>query len=119
MPLRLSIGAGIALTAAGFAYLVYAMYQAYITHDVVHGWTSVVVLQCVFSGGILVVLGLIGDYIARIYEESKGRPLYVVSETCNVAVPPRIERAVVLDPREDSTESRSRQAEAGSWQGRR
>ena len=116
MPLRLSIGLGILLTAVGFVYFAYALYQAYITHDVVHGWTSVVVLQCLFSGGILVVLGLIGDYIARIYEESKGRPLYVVSETCNITASPRIERAVVLEPREDAPELRNRQAEAGRWQ---
>ncbi len=61
------------------------------------GWASVVVLQCIFSGMILLALGLIGDYVARIYEESKGRPLYVVSDAVNVTwVGRHIERAAIV-----------------------
>jgi dolichol-phosphate mannosyltransferase len=46
-----------------------------------------VTLQCIFSGMILLALGAIGDYIAKIYEESKGRPLYVVAGAVNCDLP--------------------------------
>ena len=84
LPLRLSIAAGLALSGAGFLYLIFVLYSALIRKDVVPGWASVVVLQCIFSGMTLMALGLIGDYVARIYEEAKGRPLYVVTGTLNV-----------------------------------
>jgi dolichol-phosphate mannosyltransferase len=46
-----------------------------------------ITLQCIFSGMILLALGAIGDYVARIYEESKGRPLYVVAGAVNCDLP--------------------------------
>jgi glycosyltransferase involved in cell wall biosynthesis len=88
LPLRLSIAAGLALSGAGFLYLIFVLYSALILKDVVPGWASVVVLQCIFSGMTLLALGVIGDYVARIYEEAKGRPLYVVTDTLNIGHPP-------------------------------
>lgn len=100
LPLRISLALGLTLCVAGFAYLLYVLYVALVLHAVVPGWSSVVVLQCVFSGVILFVLGLIGDYVAKIFEEAKGRPLYVVTEVLNVDLPDRpVERAVVLPAR--------------------
>ncbi|HUV97234.1 MAG TPA: glycosyltransferase family 2 protein, partial [Acidobacteriaceae bacterium] len=85
-PLRISIAAGCALSAAGFLYLLRVMYLALWTNTLVPGWASVVALQCVFSGMILLALGAIGDYVGRNYEEAKQRPLYVVTELRNVAL---------------------------------
>ena len=96
-PLRLSIGAGCLLSLAGFIYLVRVIYLALFTTALVPGWASVVAIQCTFSGMILLALGGIGDYLARTYEEAKGRPLYVVTEACNVQLPrASLSRAVVL-----------------------
>jgi dolichol-phosphate mannosyltransferase len=96
-PLRLSIAAGCILSCAGFLYLVRVFYMALWTTSLVPGWASVVALQCAFSGMILLALGAVGDYVARTYEETKGRPLYVVTETCNVALTrPVIARALIL-----------------------
>ena len=72
--------------------------MAFTGSNLVRGWASLIALECIFSGIILLALGAIGDYVARVYEESKGRPLYIVAETCNlpthqIAVP----RAVILD----------------------
>jgi dolichol-phosphate mannosyltransferase len=58
-----------------------------------------VALQCFFFGVTLICVGLIGDYVARIYEESKGRPLYVIGEAVNASQPVQLERAVLLEPR--------------------
>jgi polyisoprenyl-phosphate glycosyltransferase len=83
LPLRLSVGAGVLLSCAGFFYLLRVLYLALFTDILVPGWASIVVLQCIFSGMILLAVGVIGDYIARSYEESKGRPLYVVTDSVN------------------------------------
>jgi glycosyltransferase involved in cell wall biosynthesis len=96
-PLRISIAAGCLLSGAGFLYLLRVVYLALWTKELVPGWASVVALQCAFSGMILLALGAIGDYVARTYEETKNRPLYVVSELCNVNQPERpLTRAVLL-----------------------
>jgi polyisoprenyl-phosphate glycosyltransferase len=83
-PLRISIAAGCMLSGAGFLYLLRAVYLALWTTTLVPGWASLVALQCAFSGMILLALGAIGDYVARTYEETKGRPLYVVTDMRNL-----------------------------------
>jgi polyisoprenyl-phosphate glycosyltransferase len=104
-PLRISIAAGCLLSFAGFLYLSRVVYLALFTTALVPGWASVVALQCAFSGMILLALGAIGDYVARTYEETKNRPLYVVTECSNVPLPQRsLARAVILaepDPQPD------------------
>jgi glycosyltransferase involved in cell wall biosynthesis len=96
-PLRISIAAGCILSFAGFLYLSRVVYLALFTTALVPGWASVVALQCAFSGMILLALGAIGDYVARTYEETKNRPLYVVTECSNLPLPQRaLTRAVIL-----------------------
>lgn len=96
-PLRLSIAAGCFLSLIGFAYLIVVVALALAGSDLVRGWASLIALQCIFSGIILLALGAIGDFVARVYEESKGRPLYVVAATSNLpADTMTIPRAVIL-----------------------
>ncbi len=85
LPLRLTIWFGFFVTAVGFGYAFYSIFAETVLHSTVPGWTSLVCLNIVFSGATLMAIGLVGDYIARIYEEAKGRPLYVVTESANVA----------------------------------
>jgi polyisoprenyl-phosphate glycosyltransferase len=97
-PLRVSLAAGILLSCAGFVYLLRVLYMAVFTTQLVPGWATVVVFQCIFSGMILIALGAIGDYVARTYEESKSRPLYVVGSMLNLRAPQEgIERAILPD----------------------
>jgi dolichol-phosphate mannosyltransferase len=111
-PLRISIGAGAILSGAGFLYLLRVMYLALFTHTLVPGWASIVVLQCFFSGMILIALGAIGDYIARIYEENKGRPLYVVADAVNCDAPHRDvhSAAILLSPEKEYLQAARRSA---------
>jgi polyisoprenyl-phosphate glycosyltransferase len=105
LPLRFSLAAGIFVTLGGFSYLLYTVYAAWVLKITVPGWASLVALQVIFSGATLIAIGLLGDYIARIYEESKDRPLYVLSETLNVrrsAI--RAPRALVLPTRASMVE---------------
>jgi polyisoprenyl-phosphate glycosyltransferase len=99
-PLRVCTLVGIGASGAGLLYILYALYVALLRKTAVHGWTSLVFLQCFFFGITLLSLGLVGDYIARIYEESKNRPLYVVSQTVNVDLQAHsIARAIILPER--------------------
>ena len=102
------------LTAAGIVYLAYALFRAYLTDHVVPGWTSVVVLQCIFFGAFLAARGPIGDYFARIYDEAKDRPRCVVGEVRSFSSVPHGERAVVL--RHRNGERAGRRRESGPMQ---
>jgi glycosyltransferase involved in cell wall biosynthesis len=105
LPLRFSLAVGLLVALGGFSYLLYTVYAALILKITVPGWTSLVALQVIFSGVTLTAIGLLGDYVARIYEESKGRPLYVLSDTVNIRLTEReIPRAVVLPVRGVSLE---------------
>ena len=87
LPLRLSVGAGFATAFFGLVYSLHTVYLAVVRKVTVPGWTSLVCLQFIFSGATLIAIGLVGEYIARIYEELKSRPLYVVARTVNLGFP--------------------------------
>jgi len=97
LPLRIGVLAGLSMTLLGVAYFVYALYRELIAHATVPGWTSLVFLQIFFSGATLLSIGLMGEYLARIYDESKRRPLYIVRDALNLpAVDESVDRAVVV-----------------------
>ncbi len=105
LPLRLSIFFGLFVAACGAAFAVYSVFADVVLKLTVPGWTSLVILNIVFSGATLVAIGLVGEYVARIYEEAKGRPLYVVADSANLrAVPRDIAKAVVLPPANETKE---------------
>jgi len=99
-PLRLTTVLGLAFCAASLIYAVWAAYAAVVMHHVVPGWTSLVMLQCLFSGIVLVSLGAIGEYVSRIFEELKGRPLYLVGRAANID-PQRVGPPCVAAPRRE------------------
>lgn len=80
-PLRMVSTLGFAVVGFCAAYLVYTLYRHFFTDETVQGWTSVVVIVLLLGGVQLVSLGIVGQYVARIFEEAKGRPLYLVDET--------------------------------------
>ena len=79
-PLRLVTWTGFAAIGVAFAGIVYAVLLRLLSHDWVRGWASLFV-AVLFMGGVqLISLGIIGEYIGRIYGEVKQRPLYFVSD---------------------------------------
>ena len=78
-PLRLSFYAGFFIFLLGMLYAVYAIVQ-FIQGTAVPGWTSILVSLLVIGGAMLLSLGIIGEYIARIFHEVKQRPLYFIKE---------------------------------------
>lgn len=107
LPLRLTTAMGVAVTMFGTAYFLYSIFSALVAKTTIQGWTSLVCLQIIFSGTILLAVGMVGSYVARIYEESKQRPLYVVGSLNNFpaqdSAPPRgvvLEGAILDAPAE-------------------
>jgi len=79
-PLKLASYAGVTLSGIGFIYLLVVLYLKLFTDSTITGWSSLIVIQLFFSGIILIILGTIGEYIGRIYDETKNRPLYIIRE---------------------------------------
>jgi len=77
-PLRISTFFGFAVSFISFFYAMYAIYIKLFTNKALPGWTSVLV-SVLFLGGIqLLSLGIIGEYLDRIYKETKSRPSYIL-----------------------------------------
>ncbi|MBI2567179.1 MAG: glycosyltransferase family 2 protein [Candidatus Schekmanbacteria bacterium] len=83
-PLRVSLALGFAVAFLGFAVAGYAFLRYVAGYPYVSGWTTLVVLLCLIGGAILISIGVLGEYVGRIYEEIKGRPLYLISTTANL-----------------------------------
>lgn len=79
-PLRIATYIGFAVSLFSFIYLIYIVFEHLFTDNTVPGWTSLIGISLLFNGIILLLLGVIGEYIGRIYEESKNRPLYIIQE---------------------------------------
>jgi polyisoprenyl-phosphate glycosyltransferase len=80
VPLRLAVYVGLLVALASFAGGLYVIYAKLFTDKAILGWSSTI-LSVLFVGGmILLTLGVIGEYISRIYEEVKNRPLYVIRD---------------------------------------
>ena len=80
LPLKVWSYIGAVISLAALAYGVYFIVRSLVVGVDVQGYPSLIVSIMFFAGVQLVSLGIIGEYLARIYEEVKGRPLYVIAE---------------------------------------
>ncbi len=83
-PLRLSSFAGFILAMLGFLYAIYVIIGKFLYNNSIEGWTTLIVLLMIISGFNLISIGILGEYIARIYDEAKARPLYIIKEFINI-----------------------------------
>jgi glycosyltransferase involved in cell wall biosynthesis len=83
-PLTLAIRLGFVTICFGIFGGIYMLYLKLFTNTPIPGLTAILLSIVVFSGVQILLVGLVGEYIARIFEEIKGRPLYLVSETINI-----------------------------------
>ncbi len=83
-PLAIVIRLGLWTIAAGILALMVLIYLRLFTTYTVPGVTAILLTVVIFSGIQIVLIGVVGEYVARIFEEVKGRPLYLVSETINM-----------------------------------
>ncbi|ANW98771.1 glycosyltransferase [Thermoclostridium stercorarium subsp. thermolacticum DSM 2910] len=83
-PLKLASYIGSIISAVSFIYLIYVVVKRIFFPETVQpGWASILAVSLFFNGITLLMLGIIGEYIGRIYDEVKARPLYVVKNTRN------------------------------------
>ena len=78
-PIRIITGLGVVISLVAFALIVYAL-VSYFTGNVVSGWASSLIVTCFLGGIQLISLGVIGEYIGKIYMETKARPRFIISE---------------------------------------
>jgi dolichol-phosphate mannosyltransferase len=84
LPLKISTTLGILITLGGLAEGIHALLAVFFHWYIVPGWTSLIVLVSVLGGATLVSIGVLGEYVGKLYEQAKNRPLYLVSRTVNV-----------------------------------
>ena len=82
-PLRLITSCGVVFMLISVGIIAYALY-AFIAGHVVPGWTSLLVSLWFIGGAVLTAIGIIGEYIGKIYKEVKRRPRYFVEKTSNI-----------------------------------
>lgn len=84
-PLQFATKLGFFVAVMGFLFAIVIIIEKLFTKLTIQGWTSMMVVV-LFLGGIqLILLGVMGEYVGRIYDEVRGRPLYLVQETQNLS----------------------------------
>jgi dolichol-phosphate mannosyltransferase len=81
LPLRFSMILAVLAAAVGIEEGVRALLAYFLHWYTVPGWTSLTVIVSFIGSAMLMSIGILGEYVAKIYEQSKGRPLYVVART--------------------------------------
>lgn len=79
-PLRYITILGFVMGGVSFMVMLYALWAKFFG-ETVSGWTSMVAVMCLISGVQLICLGIIGEYIGKIYSETKARPRFIIQET--------------------------------------
>jgi dolichol-phosphate mannosyltransferase len=86
-PLRLSIRFGFAISVMAFAYGSYIICRALVYGVAITGWSSLIA-SVYFLGGIIIsILGILGVYLGKTFDESKRRPLYLIRDDINFDKP--------------------------------
>lgn len=94
-PLRLSFWLGFLIAAIGMLEAANAVIRSMLGLYVVPGWSSMIVVTCLVGGSILISIGVLGEYVGRIFEAIKERPLYLIAS--KVAREERITATPVLE----------------------
>ena len=84
-PLQFASYLGFFVSIPSFLYMIYLIFNTIVWGNSVAGYPSLMVAILFFGGIQLITLGIIGEYIGRIYNESKRRPLFLVREEINIA----------------------------------
>jgi dolichol-phosphate mannosyltransferase len=80
VPIRLATRVGFLITGLGFVYLAWNLIKAFATGQMAPGWASLIGVTMILGGSQLIFIGLIGQYLARVFEELKGRPMYILKQ---------------------------------------
>ena len=101
MPLRLASAVGASLSLLAFIYGIYVVIDRMFFSESIPGWPTVVASMMFFAGVQLLFIGILGEYLARIYDEVKGRPSYIVAEVAKPHAPSKNTRVKAAKPTEN------------------
>jgi len=79
-PLKLATYMGFLVSGVSFIYLIVVICQKLLGFATVAGWASILAVSLFINGIMLIIMGIMGEYIGRIYDECKNRPLYIIRE---------------------------------------
>ena len=85
-PLRAAAIVGALFALLGFLVVLFTVIQYFTGHVSQPGFSTIVVLLCIFGGAQLIFLGIIGEYVGAIFDEVKGRPHYIIEDAINIEV---------------------------------
>ena len=77
-PIRIITTAGFIVSFVSIIFLLYVIISSCINNDTIQGWTTIITLICLFGGFQILCIGIIGEYIGKIYNETKARPRYAI-----------------------------------------
>lgn len=83
IPLRMATYGGITVALIGFVYALITIIKKIVNPSIVIGWSSIISIQLILGGFILIVLGMVGEYIGRIYISINNSPQYVIRTVLN------------------------------------
>ena len=85
-PLRVALFIGSIISLLAFSFAIFAL-VSYVKGDTVPGWASMIIAIMFLGGTQLLAIGLLGEYIASLFTESKKRPLYIIDKTVGITTP--------------------------------
>ncbi len=87
VPLRFATWLGVLSGAVAFLTAAWSVYTKFFAAGVVQGWTTIMIVVALGFSAQLIMTGVLGEYVGRIYEEIKRRPLYITAEEINLGAP--------------------------------
>lgn len=80
-PLRVSFLLGLIISILAFGYAIFALYANLFFGSTITGWTSLLLSVLLLGGVMLIVLGIVGEYLGKVVQDVKRRPLYIINES--------------------------------------
>ncbi len=80
IPIRLMSFFGIIFSIFGFVYAIIITYSRFINNTPFNGWAPIMILILIIGGLIMLMLGIIGEYVWRTYDETRKRPIYIIKD---------------------------------------
>ena len=96
LPLRWITACGLSVAAMSLCYALYVLGEVWMTGVTTTGWLTLVVAILFLGGMQLTALGIVGEYVGRIYMETKRRPLFIVQEQCGFDAETQVKTDVLM-----------------------
>ncbi|MGB9255753.1 MAG: glycosyltransferase family 2 protein [Candidatus Korobacteraceae bacterium] len=85
LPIRAMTYLGVLVAFCGFAYAIFVIFNA-LQHRLIQGWASIMVVVLVLGGAQMIMLGVLGEYLWRAFDEARQRPRYVIEKVCETRI---------------------------------